>query len=704
MSRIAPRFSGFIVVAVATSFSTHGAFSEELTSERFGFSGSNGIIDVPTAEVAPDGELAVSYHRFGPTRRTTLTFQATPRLSASFRYSGTDDLVEGYGMYWDRSFDVSYLLMTEGDLRPAVAVGMRDFMGTGFFGSEYIVATKSIGERLRVTGGLGWGRLGSYNELFSIGDREEGYRETGGTLNTGKWFQGPVAAFGGLTYQLTDKMTLLAEYSSDAYTQEVERGIMAHNSPFNIGLNYKLGENLNLSAAYLYGDTVGIGVSGHINPKTPPVNGGLESAPLPVKLRPSRSADELGWSGRWIDDGTDEPGIREALASAFAKEGLTLEAMSLTETRTEVRFRNTRYPAGAEALGRASRIMSRAFPPSVETFVLTEVVNGMPVQSTVISRRSLEQLEFEPAGEMLAATSFADPRAVPSDPMVRVDDAYPKLSWGLSPYLVASLFDPDSPVRADLGLRGEVSYEPLPGVVLDGVGLLRLTGNVADADVDDDDVNVLPAVRSNGALYSNRFQLERLTANWYHHPVENIYTRLSFGYLERAFGGVSGEVLWKRPESRFALGAEINYVKQRDYEELFSFQDYDVVTGHVSGYYDFGNGFHGQLDAGRYLAGDWGATVSLDREFNNGWSVGAYATLTDVPFEDFGEGSFDKGIRLSIPMSWFLGTPTKQVRDVTLQSLARDGGARLNVNGRLYDELRNSQQPELEDRWGRFWR
>ena len=170
------------------------------------------------------------------------------------------------------------------------------------------------------------------------------------------------------------------------------------------------------------------------------------------------------------------------------------------------------------------------------------------------------------------------------------------------------------------------------------------------------------------------------------------------------YGGASAEVLWKKPENPYAIGAELNYVQKRDRDDIFGFDDYSVLTGHVSGYMDFGNGFHGQLDVGRYLAGDWGATVTLDREFNNGWRVGAYATLTDVPFEEFGEGSFDKGIRLSLPVDWFVGEPTKETRNFNINSLSRNGGARVNVGGRLYERVRSAQQNELETRWGRYWR
>lgn len=153
-----------------------------------------------------------------------------------------------------------------------------------------------------------------------------------------------------------------------------------------------------------------------------------------------------------------------------------------------------------------------------------------------------------------------------------------------------------------------------------------------------------------------------------------------------------------------ALGAEVNFSKQREFDQLFGFRDYDIVTGHASAYYDFGGGYLGQVDAGRYLAGDWGATFSLDREFNNGFKVGAFFTLTDVPFDDFGEGAFDKGIRFSIPITWIAGAPSKDNFSTTVRPVLRDGGARLDIRNRLYEVVRGSQTQELEDRWGRFWR
>ena len=217
--------------------------------------------------------------------------------------------------------------------------------------------------------------------------------------------------------------------------------------------------------------------------------------------------------------------------------------------------------------------------------------------------------------------------------------------------------------------------------------------------------SVLPRVRTDGVLYDKQGDpaLEHLTATYFFRPADDIYGRVTGGYLERMFGGVSGELLWRPANSRLALGAELNYVKQRDYDLQLGFRDYSVVTGHVSAYYQMNNGFHAQLDVGRYLAGDIGATLSIDREFKNGWKIGAFATLTDVSAEDFGEGSFDKGIKLDIPVSWFLGTPNTYRLGTVLRPITRDGGARLNVGGRLYERVRQYQRPTLENQWGRVW-
>ena len=75
-----------------------------------------------------------------------------------------------------------------------------------------------------------------------------------------------------------------------------------------------------------------------------------------------------------------------------------------------------------------------------------------------------------------------------------------------------------------------------------------------------------------------------------------------------------------------------------------------------------------------------------------------------MPFDEFGEGSFDKGIRIEIPIGWVNGQATRETYTNVIRPVTRDGGARVNINDRLYETLRDTHQPALADTWGRFWR
>ena len=216
---------------------------------------------------------------------------------------------------------------------------------------------------------------------------------------------------------------------------------------------------------------------------------------------------------------------------------------------------------------------------------------------------------------------------------------------------------------------------------------------------------MLPRVRTDAVLYAQGGDttMENLYIAKQWKPSKDTFARVTLGYFEQMYGGISTELLWKPSDSRLGLGVEANYVKKRDFDQRFGFQDYDVVTGHASAYYDIGRSYFAQVDAGRYLAGDYGATFSMMREFANGWRVGGFFTLTDVSSEDFGEGSFDKGITFSVPMSWFTGRPSKQSLGQTIRPIQRDGGARVYVPGRLYNQVNRGQQSDLVADWGRVW-
>ncbi|RYF27810.1 MAG: hypothetical protein EOO23_07750, partial [Comamonadaceae bacterium] len=62
-----------------------------------------------------------------------------------------------------------------------------------------------------------------------------------------------------------------------------------------------------------------------------------------------------------------------------------------------------------------------------------------------------------------------------------------------------------------------------------------------------------------------------------------------------------------------------------------------------------------------------------------------YATKTNVSAAQFGEGSFDKGIYFTIPLSALLTRSTPAMGVFTYNPLVRDGGAKLNRYFPLFD-------------------
>ncbi len=687
-------------------------YSAPIAQPSLNFYGLPGVIDTPSALAMPDGQFAITLSHFAGQTRTSLSAQFTPRLSATFRYIGLQDFNDfGFDTFRDRSFDLRYLVVKEGKYLPAVTVGLQDLAGTGIYSGEYIVATKTFDQplrlpgRLKVSGGLGWGRLGSSGAIGTpFGADRPAFvtNDTGGEPSVDQWFRGDVAPFAGIEWNINDRFGVKAEYSSDAYLPETSRGLFTRDSRLNFGLEYQYSDRLRLGAYYLYGSEIGVSAQLQLNPNralTPRTVSGTR----PIFARPSRASKPAAWSTDWAASANAPATLRDALAPDLAVDGLRIEALQVSPTSAELRFTNTKFESTSIAIGRAARAMARVLPASVETFRLTPMKDGLALSTVTLRRSDLERLEFEPnaATQLFAAAQFDD--ASPDLPnSVRPVDLYPQLSWSVGPYITPSYFDPDRPVRADTGLAANFNYRPAPGWLLSGEVRARLGGNIENGRESN---SVLPRVRTDGVLFAQATDtpIENLFVSRQWKPGDNTYARVSAGYLESMFGGVSGEVLWKPENSRLALGAEVNYARQRDFDQQFGFQDYDVITGHLSAYYELGRGYVGQVDVGQYLAGDKGATVTLSREFENGWKVGGFFTLTDVSAEEFGEGSFDKGINVTIPLGWFLGQPSRQGISTTIRPVQRDGGARLRVPGRLYEQVRDGHREDLAESWSRVW-
>ena len=95
-------------------------------------------------------------------------------------------------------------------------------------------------------------------------------------------------------------------------------------------------------------------------------------------------------------------------------------------------------------------------------------------------------------------------------------------------------------------------------------------------------------------------------------------------------------------------------------------------------------------------------TTTISRQFSNGWEVGGHATFTDVPFEKFGEGSFDREFTLPFLLTGLLVRPINP-EEAFIRPITRDGGP-ISQWKSLYKTIKGVQKAQFTREYGRLWK
>jgi len=394
-----------------------------------------------------------------------------------------------------------------------------------------------------------------------------------------------------------------------------------------------------------------------------------------------------------------KPELIRKLRAAIEAQKLIVEGIAINGTVIEVEIENERYLRDAEAISRTVRAMSAVAPADITAFRVTTSIDQMPLTTVTMSRREVDALADSSAtpAEIWSAS-------VPGDASPSIDygngRGFPRFGWSIFPSLQKELFDPNNPVYIGVGISGSTHTELLPGLTFDAEATYDFFNNFGSITRTSN--SALPHVRSDAALYLKygATGIDDVTLSYYSKLAPDVYARASGGYIESMFGGAGGEVLYRPFGSRFAVGVDMWQVWQRNFNDLFGFQNYNIATGHVSLYWETPwYDVTAVLRGGRYLAGDYGATFEIYRRFDTGILIGGWFTLTNVPFSEFGEGSFDKGIRIVIPMEWVLPFGASTTEDLDLRPVERDGGQRLENDTTLFDMTQTSSEGDLQRQW-----
>jgi hypothetical protein len=685
------------------------ARAEEVPASGGDFGGM-GLMETRNARFREDGTLEAGGTWRRQRRFWFVSFQPLPILETTFRLTERLNATTGRGSTTDRAFDVKLRLLEEGPWNPALAVGLQDVIGTGIYAGEYLVASRRWGP-LDVSLGLGFGRLGTRGDFANpLTEFAEGFRTRprdvgrGGTLRV-DFFRGEnVALFGGAEYSLPrfgtpwgelDGLRAKVEWSGDALRDErggypVRRGPLrgAARSPVNLGLQWT-GEHVDAAIGFVHGTDLLVRLSLRMDPAQPPAATPLRPVPpMPARRAADTAADDRARAAF--------AALREAGFRPLAYEERGVEARIAV---SEGSFRSM-----PQVASRVLRAVNGILPPEVEAIRLSWWQAGAETGALMVPRQAVEAAASPWGGsveEAWGATTLLP--ATGTIPPGSFTEPGPSWDWVLEPKLNLQLGDPSRTLRyqgaAAAGARVEFGH----GFSLAGSVQQAVFGNL-DRGLPSD--SVLPRVRSDYALYARdgKTSIPGLYGERVWNLAPDVFARATAGLLEPMFGGISSEVLWRPRDRGFAVGLDLNLVQQRATDGLFGFRNYGVATGHVSLYADLPVwNLYGILRAGRYLAGDWGGTVEIGRRFDSGIEVGGFATFTNVPFSRFGEGSFDKGIYVRVPLNLF-GTDSRGDGTAVIRPVQRDGGQRLAVDNPLWEVTRAGREDAVRRGIGGFAR
>lgn len=656
--------------------------------------GEAGYLQTPSARMAGAGSARFHISRVAPYTRVSTQLQPLDWFEAGFRYTsvsnrlyGPEEL-SGDQSYKDKSIDLKFRLKQEDARWPELAIGLRDGGGTGLFSSEYLVASKRWGN-WDGSLGLGWGNLGSRgnlgNPLASLlgarfKTRPAASTVTGGTANTSGWFKGPTALFGGVQWHSpAERWIVKAELDGNDYQHEPQDNHQAVKTPLNFGLVYRYSPHIDFSVGVERGNQImtGITLHGALDQLHSPK---LFDQPLPAIAAQATDSSQrqqlptlaqsielyTGWQVRQIDEQASRTTLVAEVDGALYLQERVQRAITLLHNNT---------------------------PASSQQFELQLQAHGLPLSTVRVDRAEwlAQNTNAQPPSQRLSVQTVHPTTVVArSSPQAAASPSWQArqagLEWEVAPSYRQILGGPNNFLLYQLGVQLKFEQALADRTWVAGNANLRLLDNYDNFSYDGP--SKLPRVRTLQRQFvtTSRATLPLLQLTHVQPLGNGHYVSAYGGMLESMYGGAGTEWLYRPWHSRFAFGIDANHVRQRDFHQNLALRDYSVNTGHATLYWDTGwNDMQAKLSTGRYLAGDKGATLEIKRSFKNGVSIGAWATKTNVSKAQFGEGSFDKGIYVSIPFDAMLPLSSASSANLVWSPLTRDGGAKLNRRYPLFD-------------------
>lgn len=631
-------------------FISSPSYADSFYFNNFNNHGSIGLINMPSARFFDESSFGITLYDGTPDQKVTMTSYPYDWMEASFFYTNIQgkpycgqefDEVCNQD-YKDKGFNFKLRIKEEGFF-PAIAIGINDIAGTGYYSSEYIVGSLGI-NKTDFTFGMGWGvydgsnqninnPLGYIHDSFKI--RPEKYEDKGGQFQPGRYFSGKtVSPFFGLSHSIKNNLLFKFEYDTTLTPGLI--GYKKKNKDFSFGLEYTKSNNLAFGISNERGSYTSIKFIYKNNPKV--------YKRAYVYQKPNIENDNNKFS-RFIKN--------------IEANGIGVNKVIETPNSIGVQLTQFTHPN----IDIVEEIIKIA---SIESGIKKPIKKDLRIAN--LQGYSEYDEDFE--DNSLLIYQKADKSNFTTDTNI----TFRPFLASREEFLKGALLIENN---SELVIRDNLSFST------------NLKYSLADNfdDLNIPPVNTYPAqVRSDVKDYLKNFSngvfIGRAQFDFHITPKKNHHFMLTAGILEEMFNGIGLEYLYFKQNSNYGLGFEIFGVTKRDYRMRFGTLNYKNVTSSANFYYRNYEviPFDAKISFGEYLAGDEGATFELSRTFLNGTQFGVFASFTDVSSQQFGEGTFDKGIFFNIPVYG-------NFINYSWRPLTKDPGAKLNRKHTLHNLL-----------------
>ncbi|OYQ31533.1 hypothetical protein CHU95_20535 [Niveispirillum lacus] len=230
-----------------------------------------------------------------------------------------------------------------------------------------------------------------------------------------------------------------------------------------------------------------------------------------------------------------------------------------------------------------------------------------------------------------------------------------------------------SPWSSRTSVGGRLHLLPFVGVILTAEGRIAMASNIGWPRREPPS-----AGRDDAALYLyRRYSLDRVQVTFVRALSPSVDLLVETGHLDPMYGGGGVELRYQPWRARWSVGTVLHQVWKRPPRVQTLYRGTGQLTGFLTGEWEGQDGgTRSNLSLGRYLAGDWGATYALSRQFGTGVTWAIDATVTT--------GSSRIGLTLTLPLIGF-GQHVDTVARVRVRPMARENAERLDRTLTLSD-------------------